>query len=122
MSTFQNDLSRDEFYRKVIEPDFPNVMQFALDVPPERRQPGRSFSEDGVETVTQQMKDFVLARVLGTWSKTKQPPYEMTVTVDIAFRSTPLSDLREGLLPWYALVDQGNNPLEGSHRPSKGQR
>jgi len=115
MSTFEygGDLSRDDFYKKAIQPNFPNRMQFVLTASDVE---GQTFSEEGMDAVTEQIESFIMARILGTWRKTKTAPHELTVNVDLEFKARSEHELRQGAWPWWALVDKGNHPLDGGHR------
>jgi len=115
-----NDLERDEFYRTAIRPEFPNQMKFVLDRPDDVVDSEHSFSQDGIDSMVEQIKTFILARTLGTWNGTGSPPQHLTVSLALHFQETTKSTLRGGSWPWWQLVDKGDNPLEGSHRASAG--
>jgi hypothetical protein len=110
------DLGRDAFFMKVIQPGFPNTMNFVLEVPEAKRQANRSFSEDGVDQMVEQIKTFLMARTLGTWDEGGSPPHEMSVVLRVGFKAVPIGTLRLGDNPWWHLVDEGQNPIEGSIR------
>jgi hypothetical protein len=117
-----HELDRDTFYKAAIRPGVPNAMQFVIDVPPELRSPNTSFSQEGLDQLGDQIKTFILARILGTWRETGKPPVDLSVALSLHFEEVPREELQKGSYPWWQLVDEGKHPLEGSHRLSKEQR
>jgi len=121
----EDDVSRDDFFRKAIHPNFPNHMQFVLSIPPEVIRIGDedlTFSHEGIDALTEQIGSFIMARILGTWRKTNAAPHELTVDLDLSFKALSRRELREGAWPWWALVDEGKTPLDGGHRGSHERR
>lgn len=110
------DLDRDEFYRQAIKPGFPNRMAFQLEASPENLAAGRSFSQEGLDNLAEQLKTFILARTLGTWSEEGVVPSSLTVGLQLSFETVPLESLRRGSAPWWHLVDEGGSPIEGGSR------
>jgi len=117
MSTFKygDELSRDEFYRAAIQPDFPDNMQFVLTATTNFGE-NVTFSQEGIDGMVEQLKSFIMARILGTWHKTNVAPHELTVNMRLEFKADEMEKLRKGDWPWWALVDEGKNHLDGSHR------
>jgi hypothetical protein len=113
--SFQDELPRDDFYKKVVQPGFPNEMTFVLDVPEELRQENKSFSEEGFDQLMDNITSFLLGRTLGTWQSEGAPPSELTVRMSLEFKAEPKSRLREGG-PWWHLVDQDGKSIDGSYR------
>jgi len=115
--SFQDDLSRDEFYQAAIQPDFPDCMQFVLTAAAQPSGEGDlTFSEEGIENLTDQIKHFIMARILGTWRKQNLAPKELSVGLVLDFKAPDEEMLRKGAWPWWALVDKGAHPLDGGHR------
>jgi len=103
-------MDHNEFYELAMQPDFPNEMVFELEN--KDPTPDRSFSMEGFQEVSDQVKHFVMARSLARMSEGKPAK---SVSIHIAVKwDTPVGDDQE--FPWYHLNDAELTQMDGEHR------
>lgn len=102
-------MDREAFFEAMTEPDAPDEMAFVL----RRDQPdGRAFSVEGVQAMSYQVHDLILARTLAHWRRTGEPPRNVQIDVQLRFDQPDdaVTDdrlARTSIPPWYALDDVG---------------
>jgi len=107
----------DEFYDMAVQPEFPNGMVFELN---RVGDDDKTFSIEGIDAITEQFRNFLLARTSAYWKRTDVAPKTMRVGVEISLaRETGTWDLplSDGVLPFYTVDDEGGlAPIDGTNR------
>lgn len=98
----------------LLKEDASDEMAFVLRS--EDADPEHSFSREGVQAITDQIHDFLMARTSGTWRKTGQAPKEMRAIVKLDWIGPEDEWLDQGPRPWFALDDKGATPFDGEAR------
>lgn len=104
----------DDFYKEMMEPHAPDSMVIALEVTnPDNPY---SFSKEAIDDVMERFEKFVLARILGNWKGTGQPPKKMRMNITLDF--TRSLDRDTETLPWFLgeTDDVGFTQLDGELR------
>lgn len=111
-------MTQSEFYELAVQPDFPDGMVFELNC--ENQEDEKTFSMEGIDTIVEQFKNFLLARTSAYYKRTDLPAKTMRVGVEITLArrvgswDKPLSD---GALPFYTTDVVGDlKPIDGSNR------
>lgn len=91
-----------DFWRDMVEPTAPDEMHLAL-----RREPEQegTFSIESVGALTDNLHDFILARLHGRWQGTGEPPRRMTVQTRIVWDALPDDLMDMAPRPWWAADD-----------------
>jgi hypothetical protein len=107
-------LNRDTFLKMQMGPDGEDQMNFVLrsgDPNPEH-----FFSLEGVENITQQIRDYVLARTLAKYNRTGKAPKNVSVNVKLDWSGPSNLALELRGVPWYGADDHGPTPIDGDRR------
>jgi hypothetical protein len=109
-------IERENFLRMMMKPEAPDEMNFVL-----RSQdpdPQRFFSIEGVEEITQQIRDFVLARAMASYvaNGRRFAPKNVSLNVKLDWRGPSNQQLENRGVPWYGGDDRGPTPLDGDRR------
>lgn len=108
-------LQRDEFYQLALDPEFPDKMLFSITAQHDEKD--KTFSREGIESVTDQIHDFIMARIFGHWKATDDAPKEMEIEVNIRWKAQSETQLQEGDYPYYsAELLTGLKQVDGSAR------
>lgn len=112
----KSDMNAEEFWDMASKPDFDDHMSFQLTV--EHPDLNRTFSKDGIDTITNQMHDFIIARIFAQFRKSGRGPRELQADVKLHWRSHPDYALDMAPSPWYSLVDHGEglHLIDGTNR------
>lgn len=100
-------MEHKEFYKMAMGQDFPNVMVFEITAPPDESGQ-RTFSEQGLSAVTEQMKYFAMARLVAHYDRTGKPVKRMRATLSVEMfdeHSIDPEPLTEGAFPFYTIDD-----------------
>lgn len=111
-------MNQREFYELAVKPDFPDVMDFAVDR--DDPAPDATFSEEAIDSVVNQFKTFLMARTYGTWEKTSKAPKHVRARVFLEFDDKSHERLTDWdtNAPWYSLMDKfalGITQLDEEH-------
>jgi len=105
-------MEADEFYKLAVDRNFPDQMLFQLAVA--HPKPGRTFSKGAVAGIASNFHDFVMARIFGTWERTRVPPLEMEIEVKIHWKQR---NAEQSEFPFFTGDDTGGlELLDGKHR------
>lgn len=111
-------MDQAEFYEMAVEPDFPNGMVFELNCG--NQDDEKTFSMEGIDTIVEQFKNFLLARTSAYYKATDLPAKTMRVGVEVTLArkvgtwDTPLAD---GALPFFTVDVMGDlKPIDGTNR------
>jgi hypothetical protein len=105
---------RDAFLKMQMGPDGEDEMNFVLrssDPDPEH-----FFSVEGVENITAQIRDFVLARAIAAHHRSGKVPKNVSVNVKLDWRGPSNAALELRGVPWYGADDHGPTPIDGDSR------
>jgi len=107
MSLEPDSLSAPEFYEQVMQPGFPNEM--VLSLYNENPDNPNSFSEEGFNDVTDKIHDFIVARTLGHWYETGEPPKRVGISITLVWGDEVegKDELADGYRPYYFGQDRG---------------
>jgi hypothetical protein len=107
-----------DFYELAVEPDFPDGMVFELNC--ENEEDEKTFSMQGIDTIVEQFKNFLLARTSAYYKRTDLPAKTMRVGVEVNLArkvGTWDKDLRDGALPFFTADVVGDlKPVDGTNR------
>jgi hypothetical protein len=108
-------MDAEAFYQEAQKPEFGDTMVFELEnVNPNNEY---SFSLDGVEGVTDQMRAFFLARTLSRWHVNDKPPKKARIVMRVVWDDMP--DVTNQPFPFFkAEFDSaiGLTLIDGEHR------
>jgi hypothetical protein len=112
MSDFTVD--RDAFLKMQMGPDGEDEMNFVLrSADP---NPEHFFSMEGVEDITRQVRDFLLARALAAYNRTGKVPKNVAMNVKLDWSGPSNLSLELRGVPWYGADDRGPTPIDGDRR------
>jgi hypothetical protein len=100
-----------EFLETMMQPGAGDEMVFRV----ERAEPedGRTFSEEALGGMAENMKAFTMARTFARWAATGRAPTSMTAHLTIRWDDE--SDLEAGP-PWWQVNDEGSTVPDGTDR------
>jgi hypothetical protein len=101
-----------EFYELAVKPGFGDSMAFQIHCEDER--PGVTFSIDGMDTMTDQMQRFVLARILSRMDQGEEAK-DLHITLNLHWSKYDEETLQLGL-PFYIADLEGTKQIDGTHR------
>lgn len=102
-----SEFSREDFLKRVVKPEFGDSMNFQITK--QVRDDNMGISMEAIDGLLDQMKTFILGRMLSAWGGGKgDPPLDLLATLKLSWEAHPEEVLEIGL-PWWNLVD-------GSHR------
>lgn len=107
-------MDKEAWIDVMVEPDAGDEMGFVLrssDPDPEH-----TFSMEGLDTVTNSIKEFVMTRIVAHTKRTGHPPKNLHATVKLAWVEAPDSLLEVMPRPWASYKDTGVTPFDGSTR------
>lgn len=107
-------MERAEWVDAMLEPDASDEMGFVLQAPDDDLE--RSFSMEGLDTITNSIREFVMARIVGYHTRTGQVPKNLHATVKLDWVETPDSLMEVLPRPWAAFKDTGMTPVDGGTR------
>lgn len=87
-------MEQTEFYKLAMTPEFGDEMIFELTK--ENPQEGRTFSMGAMNGVAEQMRNFILARIVAREDAGHKLPQRMTATVKLEFDGMPASESEFG--------------------------
>ena len=105
---------RDAFLKMQMGPNGEDEMNFVLRS--QNPDPESFFSMEGVENITQQVRDYVLARALAEYNRTGKPPKNVSLNVKLDWSGPSDLALEIRGVPWYGANDHGPTPIDGDSR------
>jgi len=103
-------MKRDEFYELAMKPEWPDTMAFQLERPGDTEDDERTFSEEGIDGIARQVRDFMLARTYAQYVKTGKGPKRVRIEVNLKWDILPEGDDHQDL-PWFHLHDENHEFL-----------
>jgi len=99
-------MDQREFYEMAMTPEFGNAMNF--EITRDHPTPGTTFSMEAIEGVAQQIKNFMLARIVAHEDAGNPLPQRMSTKILVEFDGMPASEDQYG----FYTAESGSQFLE----------